>query len=149
MTDAQRLARIETLLQKFRSAAQEEQIKLAPEKYPWFWNFPHGSCTAASFILGTLLKELEPEKDWHLVNGTEGGVFGHDWLNDGKIAVDATADQFAGYAPYVGISPPPLASKFHHKLQRYELSEIAPPMLDAMNEFRMLIDADQDYSWMK
>lgn len=144
MTEAQRLVRIETLMHKFRSAAQRDQIKLAPETYPWFWNFPHNSCTAASYILGTLLKELEPEKDWHLMNGTEGGVFGHDWLNDGKIAVDATADQFAGYAPYVGISPPPLASKFHHNPQRHELSEIHPPMLDSLKAIRALMDEDQD-----
>lgn len=144
MADAQRLTRIATLMCKFRSAVQEDRIKLFPEKYPWFWSFPKGSCTAASFILGHLLKELEPEKDWHLMNGTKGGVFGHDWLHDGEIAVDATADQFESYSPYVGIAPPPLASKFDLEVTRYELSEIHTPMLDTLNEIRALIDEDRD-----
>lgn len=50
------------------------------------------------------------------MHGTKGGDCGYDWFHDAEIAVDATADQFTGSTPYIGIVPPQLASKFHHKL---------------------------------
>lgn len=136
MIDSERSIRIEQLMEGFREAAFSVEIR---GEFEGFANFPHGSCTWGSFALGILLKELEPEQDWHLVNGYDPQIFnGHDWLEDGRLAVDTTADQFLGEVPYIGLSPPPVAKNWPFQ-RRIELSTASPRQLEALVAIRKII----------
>lgn len=136
MTDLDRLVRIERQMSSFRNAAFSAEIG---EAFAGYRRFPFGSCTWASFAFGLLLKELEPGEDWHLVNGLNHGVFGgHDWLEDGHLAVDITADQFLGERPFVGLSPPPVAQSWPSQ-NRIDLSSAHEPHRKALIAIRKLM----------
>lgn len=141
MTDTDRLARIERLMDSFRHAAFSAEIG---QTFPGYASFPRGSCTWASFAFGILLQELEPEHDWHLVNGKKDpqSIFGHDWLEDGRLAVDITADQFTGELPFVGLSPSPVA-KILPTRRRIELSTASPDLLKALEAIRKIIETSK------
>lgn len=100
--DMQRETRIKALMDRFREAAKHPDVK----QHAGFRFFPTNSCTWASYALGHLLAELEPDADWHIKNA-ESSRGGHDWLESADLAVDATADQFPDYSPYVGQMPAP------------------------------------------
>lgn len=79
---------------------------------------------------------MEPQADWHLVNGTNRAhISGHDWLEDGHLAVDVTADQFEGLEVYVGPAPAPASSRYE-RTRRHELSEAGDMILDALASIR-------------
>lgn len=128
-----RIGGITEMVRAFREAASDPDVRSAHVGYA---QFPKGSCTWASFAFGRLLQELEPDRDWHLVNGTNPGqISGHDWLEDGCLAVDVTADQFAGLDPYIGQAPAPAAAQWR-MTQRYELAEAHAPYLKALKTIR-------------
>lgn len=135
MIDTERITRIKQLMNSFRVAAKKEQIAI----FSGYASFPLNSCTWASFAFGGLLKELEPDQDWHLVNGLNPRTsFRHDWLSDGHLAVDITADQFQNESPFVGPGPPPIA-KMYLPQARHELSEAHLPHLEALVAIRKLM----------
>lgn len=126
-------------MHKFRLAAQDPQIGY---KYAGYANFPKGSCTWASFAFGKLLQELEPDRHWHLVNGSNANLHeNHDWLEDGELAVDITADQFTAMNPFVGFAPPPTAQA-RPKRTKIDLSEADPPHLAALHDIRHLMSGN-------
>lgn len=128
MIDTERIARIRLLMNSFREAAANDEIR----KFSGYATFPKNSCTWASFAFGSLLKEREPEQDWHLVNGVNPlNSYRHHWLSDGHLAVDVTADQFENESPFVGLAPPPIA-KTYCPVARHELSEAHQPYLEAL-----------------
>ncbi|MET0872428.1 MAG: hypothetical protein ABWX63_04935 [Paeniglutamicibacter terrestris] len=134
--DSDRIVRIEQLMDSFREAAFSSEIR---ERFAGYARFPRGSCTWASFAFGVLLQELEPEQDWHLVNGLNPqSIFGHDWLEDGYLAVDCTADQFPDEMPFVGLSPPPVAKAWPTQ-RRIELSTAGSEPLAALAAIRKMI----------
>lgn len=135
--DYQRVQRIEGLMHKFRLAAQDPKIK---NKHVGYANFPHGSCTWASFAFGTLLQELEPDRHWYLVNGSNADPLdNHDWLQDGELAIDITADQFKSMTPYVGSAPPPTAQT-RPNCKHVDLATATPIHLAALDEIRLFMD---------
>lgn len=135
--DTERIARIQYLMVRFRNAAADP---LTRARHSGFWNFPSSSCTWASFALGHLLAELEPDADWHLVNAEAGdGWGGHDWLESRGLAVDVTADQFEGYSPYVGSAPPPRPERYNRALKRIELAAWHRPHEEALDTIRKLM----------
>lgn len=135
MIDTERIARIRQLMISFREAVTNDEIRT----FPGYAFFPLNSCTWASFAFGGMLKELEPDQDWHLVNGVNPrNSYRHHWLSDGHLAVDVTADQFQNEFPYVGLAPPPIA-KTYHPLARHELSEAHLPHLEALAAIRRLM----------
>lgn len=104
-----------------------------------YHSFPHASCTWATFAVGALLSELEPEHDWHLVNGRRPRALGgHDWLEDGRLAVDITADQFLGEQFFVGFSPSPVAQQWPLQ-RRIELSNATEQQLKALAAIRAIM----------
>lgn len=131
-----RVQRIEGLMHKFRLAAQDPKIK---NKHVGYANFPHSSCTWASFAFGRLLQELEPHRHWYLVNGSNADLDNHDWLEDGELAVDITADQFKSMTPYVGSAPPP-AAQTRPERKLIELSTAGSPHLSALTDIRLFMN---------
>lgn len=125
---------IADLVERFREAAVTPEMSV----HPGYRSFPHGSCTWASFALGHLLMESEPEADWHLVSARRlDGIGGHDWLESGELAVDVTADQF-DFETYIGPTPSPLPSGYAGR-QRVELTEWDPPHAEALADIRRLM----------
>ena len=120
---------------RFREAALRPEMK----RHAGFYDFPRGSCTWASFALGHLLAEQEPEADWHIMNASgPSSIQGHDWLDGDGLAVDVTADQFPGFTPYVGALPIPLPPEYRPK-KRIELAELDPAQSDALRAVRKLM----------
>lgn len=133
MTAFERIERISRMAQRFRKAASLPDIR---ENFAGYYSFPRASYTWSSFAFGLLLLELEPERDWHLVNGRKGSAIdGHDWLEDGRLAVDITADQFVGEQFYVGLAPSPCARQWPSK-RRIELSDAAELQVKALAAIR-------------
>ncbi|MDQ0865659.1 hypothetical protein QF036_003240 [Arthrobacter globiformis] len=94
---------IRELVERFLVIAELPEAKAHAGSF----KFPRGLCTWASFALGHLLAEREPQAGWHIVNASgPSGIQGHDWLEDGDLAIDVTAHQFHGIQPYVGVAPP-------------------------------------------
>jgi hypothetical protein len=126
---------IRRFVARFREAAIRPEMK----RYAGYYSFPWGSCTWASYALGHLLAEQEPDADWHVMNA-EGpsSLQGHDWLESGGLGVDVTADQFRGFAPYVGPIPVPLPPEYRPK-QRIELAEWHPAHSEALLTLRELM----------
>lgn len=133
--NAGREARVRELVERFRAAALHPDMK----RHDGFYSFPYASCTWASYALGHLLADMEPGVDWHMVNA-EGpsSLQGHDWLEGDGLGVDVTADQFSGFAPYVGPVPVPLPAAYRRK-QRIELAEWHPPHAEALATLRDLM----------
>lgn len=123
-------------MDSFRAAAKNEGIA---KNFSGYAEFPRNSCTWASFAFGALLKELEPKQDWHLVNGRNPrNSFRHDWLSDGYLAVDVTADQFPNESPFVGLAPAPIA-KTYYPVERHEVSAAGDAPLEALAAIRKLM----------
>lgn len=136
MSEIQRLQQISQLMQNFRLAAETEHIM---RNYVGYARFPISSCTWASFALGILLQESEPERHWYIVSGSNADPCdNHDWLEDGEIAVDITADQYPPMTPYIGITPPP-AARTRPRREQIELSQADPPHIAALNDIRSLM----------
>ncbi|MDQ0923106.1 hypothetical protein QF038_001614 [Pseudarthrobacter sp. W1I19] len=130
-----REARVRELVERFRAAALHPDMR----RHAGFYSFPWGSCTWASFALGHLLAEVEPEVDWHMVNAAgPSAIQGHDWLEGEGLVVDVTADQFPGFTAYVGPGPVPLPPAYQRK-QRIELTEWDPPHAEALTTLRQLM----------
>lgn len=140
MTNTQttnRIAQISKLMLEFRLAAKTRHIQ---ENHVGYANFPAGSCTWASFAFGRMLKEIEPHRDWHLINASnDDPCKNHDWLEDGELAVDITADQYDPLEPYVGPAPPPSANTRPSR-KRIELSTATPAHLAALDDIRLLMN---------
>ena len=135
--DHERTVRIESLMESFRRAAADP---LTRERHAGYWNFPHSSCTWASFAFGHLLAELEPDADWHIMNAEAAdGCGGHDWLEGRGLAVDVTANQFDGFQPYVGPAPAPLPHWYSGDSKRIELSEWTDSQQRALADIRRLM----------
>lgn len=135
--DFQRIQRIEDLMHSFRLAAQDSRIK---NKHAGYAYFPKGSCTWASFAFGKLLQELELDRHWYLVNGSnDDPLKNHDWLEDGQLAVDISADQFMSMRPYVGPAPPPAAQTRPNR-QHIDLTTAAPAHLAALEDIRLIMN---------
>lgn len=142
MMTGDREAWIRELVEQFRTAAEAPELKA----HDGYFDFPHGSCTWASFAFGQLLMEREPDSDWHLVNAAgPNGLSGHDWLESNGLAVDVTADQFDDHDPYVGPAPPPLPAGYVRR-RRIEISAWHPPHAEALATIRRLMLDTQDQS---
>lgn len=131
----QRETRIKALVDRFRAAAGHPDVR----QHAGFRFFPNNSCTWASYALGHLLAELEPDADWHIRNA-ESSRGGHDWLESGDLAVDATADQFSGYSPYVGRTPAPRPLS-PAKEKRVELRSWDPAHQEALAAIRRVMES--------
>jgi hypothetical protein len=97
------LQRIRASAADFRGAIERcNKRKLGIE----FEEFPHGSCGAATELLGKYLQdcglgEFRYVSGWRHRPGEEQG-HSHAWLRQGEVIVDITADQFGEhYGPVV------------------------------------------------
>ena len=66
-------------------------------KTQWLKSFPVESCDMACWLLGLYLYEHGFRGFWIMVgNRPNGAEEKHQWLEDGNVVVDITADQFHG-----------------------------------------------------
>ncbi len=129
----------------------------------WLLHFPRESCELASWVLGSMLLELE-YGDWTLVSGmidSEGGYTdrrgSHVWLelrqgDEVLFSVDATADQFPEWAshPFVASGASSLARYFRDSRRwnlisqplEWHLDKFHQPPLEYVRS--VLLDDQQD-----
>ena len=80
---------MEEIIWAVRFAFEDEVVK---KSYAWFNDFPNGSCMDASIILGIILEERGLGEFVYTSAKNERGT--HSWLENEKLLIDITADQF-------------------------------------------------------
>ncbi|WP_159068815.1 hypothetical protein [Nocardiopsis alba] len=112
----------------------------------WLRDFPRGSCSVASWAVGSILRELG-FGDWTLISGAadqmedaQGWSPTHVWLElreDGRtlFSLDATADQFPQWEsePFVVEGESPLGQHFFLSRQETLVSQPWERMRDPLH----------------
>jgi len=135
------IEQIKKLSEKFRRAierCERSELPLSLE------NFPIGSCSDASTLLGTYLKD-NGFGDFHLVKGRRGegaGLETHFWLEKENLIVDITADQFDGIKEDIIITS--TDSEWHNSFTKIILREADYRQIVAM-DVRRNLDAVYDF----
>lgn len=114
------------LIRKYKSSFMEQQERnliylvrdileareISLMKIPQFDDFPNGSCSDASEILGCLLEE-KGFGPYQLVSGTDRIGRTHAWIQSDDYRIDITADQFSRMLYPVLIEHVGVNSKVH------------------------------------
>ncbi len=89
------MAELLELVQKIRAAMETEAVKRSCNG---FNDFPHGACMDASILLGVILHRhglgaFQLVSAWNEI----GRRFSHAWLENEKLLIDITGDQFESW----------------------------------------------------
>jgi hypothetical protein len=134
MTD---INKVKSISAKFRKAIKECKNSELPLSLS---DFPVGSCSDASMLLGTYLK-INGFGDFNFVKGKRGkgdALETHYWLQQENMIVDITADQYDGIDDEIIITS--VDSEWHNSFDQEIIQEADYRMIDA-NDVRKHLNA--------
>ncbi len=133
--------KIKTLSEKFRQAI----LRCDRSELPYsFDNFPANSCSEASRLLGTYLKD-NGFGDFNFVKGKRGHgdtLETHYWLQKDNVIVDITANQFNGIDAVVLITN--MDSALHNSFDQEIIEQADYRLIEAI-DIRNHLGAVYDY----
>ncbi|MBS3906642.1 MAG: hypothetical protein KGZ49_06360 [Syntrophaceae bacterium] len=138
MTDEDR---IRELAERFREAIQKCDRTELPLSLA---DYPTGSCSDASMLLGTYFKDNGID-GFILIKGKRGegnSLETHYWLEKGDMLVDITADQFQDINEKIVITE--TSSAWYGTFDRFVLQEADHRMI-AASDVRAHLEAVYDY----